>query len=255
MNIFQISKALLDIYNELEENGGELTEELEEELQITKEDFKAKIGDYVALIKQIDADCAAIDIETKRLKTLKDSKKKLKERLSKVACTAIDMFGEHTKSGGAYVDLGTEKVSVRNTTKLETNDELISQIAKDVVLGYMDIGFTNEWDTKNINLEYFINRAKQHTEVDDDGTTYAAPINAMPSNYDNINAEVKIFVPLTTLISDKGIEFMKNLMPMTTNFNVDGSVNKNALKQEFKSHDVSGDNIAKLVPNQTLSIK
>lgn len=255
MNIFQISETLLDIYNEIEENGGEITDELEDELKITQEDFRAKVRDYVAVIKQIDADCDAIDIETKRLKTLKDSKKKLKERLSKIVCKAIDMFGEHTKSGGAYVELGTEKVSVRNTTKLETNDDLISSIAKDVVLGYADIEYTNGWDTTSINPEYFIERAKSHTETDDDGTTHAAPIEVMPSNYDDISAEIKISVPLSTLIGEKGVDFMKNLMPMTTAFNVTGSVNKIALKKEFKADDTWGNNIAKIVPNQSLSIK
>ena len=39
MNIYEISQALLDIYNELEENGGELTEELEKALTITQADF------------------------------------------------------------------------------------------------------------------------------------------------------------------------------------------------------------------------
>ena len=32
MNIFQISQEILDIFQELEENGGELTEELEAQL-------------------------------------------------------------------------------------------------------------------------------------------------------------------------------------------------------------------------------
>ena len=43
MNIWQIQQDLLDIFNELEDNGGELTPELEEKLAVTQEDFKNKI--------------------------------------------------------------------------------------------------------------------------------------------------------------------------------------------------------------------
>ena len=47
MNIWQIQQELLDIFNELEENGGELTSELEDKLNITQSEFKNKkhIGD------------------------------------------------------------------------------------------------------------------------------------------------------------------------------------------------------------------
>ena len=40
MNIWQIQQELLSIFDELEENGGELTEELEQQLAISQEDFR-----------------------------------------------------------------------------------------------------------------------------------------------------------------------------------------------------------------------
>ena len=51
MNIWQIQQDLLDIFNELEDNGGELTPELEEKLAVTQEDFKNKIKSYGEVIK------------------------------------------------------------------------------------------------------------------------------------------------------------------------------------------------------------
>ena len=61
MNIYEISQTLLDIHNELEENGGELTEELEKALTITQADFKQKVRDYASVIKQVNLDIAGID--------------------------------------------------------------------------------------------------------------------------------------------------------------------------------------------------
>ena len=40
MNIFEISKELESVFDELEENGGELTEELEEKLSISQNEFR-----------------------------------------------------------------------------------------------------------------------------------------------------------------------------------------------------------------------
>ena len=153
MNIYEISQALLDIYNELEENGGELTEELEKALTITQADFKQKVRDYASVIKQVDLDIAGIDQEVKRLKAYKESKAKVKERLSAILAKYIDMFGEHTKSGGAYVDLGDEKVSVRNTTKVEVDTDTANAIAKDVMDAYSNISWTNSWDEANLSIQ------------------------------------------------------------------------------------------------------
>lgn len=255
-SIFHIEQQFAEIFAELEDNGGELTPGLEDALAITQNDFENKVANYVEIIKSINADIAAIDVETKRLKEYKDTKKKLKEKLSNILCRAISLFGDKTKSGGSYVDLGIEKVSVRNTTKLETDDDLVTEVAKDVNLGYANIAVMNSWDETAIDTNYFIERAKNHVEVDEEtGEQRPYPLYVTPENYDEINAEIKISVPLSTLINEEGVDFMRNLMNMTTVYNVTGSVNKSALKAKFKQTDTTSNNIAKLVPNQTLSIK
>ena len=68
MNIWQIQQDLLDIFNELEENGGELTPELEEKLAVTQEDFKNKVKSYGEVIKSLKGEIDTIDKETARLK-------------------------------------------------------------------------------------------------------------------------------------------------------------------------------------------
>ena len=46
MNIFQIEQELKELFDTLEENGGELTPELEEALAISQTDFVNKIKSY-----------------------------------------------------------------------------------------------------------------------------------------------------------------------------------------------------------------
>ena len=45
-NIYNITAELEDIFLELEENGGELTPELEERLAITQDNLKSKLDGY-----------------------------------------------------------------------------------------------------------------------------------------------------------------------------------------------------------------
>lgn len=45
-NIYNITAELEDIFIELEENGGELTPELEERLAITQESLTSKLDSY-----------------------------------------------------------------------------------------------------------------------------------------------------------------------------------------------------------------
>ena len=255
MNIYEISQALLDIYNEVEENGGELTEELEKALTITQADLKQKVRDYASVIKQVDLDIAGIDKEVKRLKAYKESKARVKERLSAILATSIDMFGEHTKSGGAYVDLGDEKVSVRNTTKVEVDTDTVNAIAKDVMNTYSNLAWTNSWDEANLSIQSFIDRGKTHTKTDENGEEVPNPINIVPENYKDINATIKLTMPLSKLIGYDGVEFAKKLLVTGAVYSVEGSVSKTDMKKEFVSTNTTENNIAKLVNNKTISIR
>ena len=255
MNIYEISQTLLDIYNELEENGGELTEELEKALTITQADFKQKVRDYISVIKQIDLDITGIDQEVKRLKAYKESKAKVKERLSSILANAIDMFGEHTKSGGAYVDLGDEKVSVRNTTKVEVDTDTVNAIAKDVMNTYSNLNWTNSWDEANLSIQSFIDRGKTHSKTDENGEEVPDPINIIPENYKDINATIKLTMPLSKLIEYEGVEFAKQLLNTGSTYSVEGFVSKTDMKKEFAATNTTENNIAKLVNNKTNSIR
>ena len=255
MNIYEISQALLDIYNGLEENGGELTEELEKALTITQADFKQKVRDYVSVLKQIDLDITGIDQEVKRLKAYKESKSKAKDRLSSILTNAIDMFGEHTKSGGAYVDLGDEKVSVRNTTKVEVDTDTVNAIAKDVMNTYSNLNWTNSWDEANLSIQSFIDRGKTHTKTDENGEEVPDPITIVPENYKDINATIKLTMPLSKLIGYEGVEFAKQLLNTNATYSVEGNVSKTDMKKEFVSTNTTENNIAKLINNKTISIK
>lgn len=243
MNIYQISEELLDIYSQLEENGGELTDELEKALTVTQEDFATKVEDYTKVIKSTKNDISAIDAEVKRLRELKESKQKVIARLEKVLIWAISMFGEQSKTGGKYYDYGTGKVSVRNSTKVEV-DETKTETVVDTFFAYLNnlddnnaFDFQDELDCKEIADII----TKNGCHISDDDLRY-------------VSANLSLDIPISDMFTKEGYAFAKHLSRfIRTNFvKPKSNVNKTRIKDYLKT-DVS--DIAHIVENKTLQIK
>ena len=101
----------------LEENGGELTPEIEEAMQITEENFLDKAEAYGATITEYDAQAEACDAEIKRLlsykRTCQNVSRRMKERLSEA------MRAFHREN----VTAGTFRFSFRKSTAVVVENE------------------------------------------------------------------------------------------------------------------------------------
>lgn len=88
MTLYEISQAYMDLLAEIEENEGELTDELLIKAEGVEQGFEQKAETYASIIKNLEADAAAIEAEEKRLSKRKIVKKnianRMKERLSLV---------------------------------------------------------------------------------------------------------------------------------------------------------------------------
>ena len=254
MNIFNIERELISIFDELEENGGELTEELAAKLEVTQDNFKNKVKSYADLIKTIEEDNILIDKEIKRLQDLKKSKTSLITRLSNIIINAIENFGDINKSGNKYIDYGLGKITIRNTEKVETDDEKLNVIAEEfsraiafeVVMG----GGSNR---ETITPEELIQRCKEHKIYNLD-VVADDPCDVTSEDIMNTVVEITTKQPIRKLIDEKGYSVIKNLMSFDSAISVSPKVDKNALKQELKEND-NNISIAEIVTNKTLNIK
>lgn len=231
-NIFQISQDLLDVCQELEDNGGELTDELEAKLTVSQADFKTKIKSYTDVIKYTEGDIKLIDEEISRLKELKESKKKAIARLEKIVIWAIGMFGEANKSGNKFVDFGTGKVSVRNTEKVEVDDEFAEDAVNKFMEQIREIAFTGELE---------------NNEIEDLVTLPDDVING-------VTAKISVDVPLKEFYGSAG-NILRALYDSKKVFKYAPSINKTELKTALKDNPEAYPMLAHLVPNQTLTIK
>ena len=242
MNIWQISQELLGIEQKLEENGGELTPELEEKLAVTQEDFKNKVKSYGEVIKSLKGEIDIIDKETARLKELKDAKNKVIERLSKVIAQAITKFGDETKSGGKFLDYGTGKISVRNTEKVEIDTDRTDRIAKSVLNYINNLAYTRElYGVNEISYEDL----KKGEGLED--VEY--------NDLANIPATLTFDVNLKELLQNEGVDFMQTFFRLITNYKVKSNVSKTVMKDVIKEGLFDVSKIAHIEQNQSITIK
>ena len=238
MNIFKIQEELIDLFNQIEENYGEVTDEIAEKLAVTEDNLKSKIESYVNVIKLINSDISLIDEEKKRLDQLKKTKSNLVERLKSIIVTAIDNFGETNKSGVKFVDYGTGKVSIRRSNKIELDEEKINLIAeKYKAIMHHEASLGNASVTDGISYEDFFERVSDITPDDIENTTLTVSIN----------------VSLDKLLDNNLFETFKRIHRDSAYVEVSPKIDKASLKDKLE-----GDlniTIGKLVQNKNITIK
>ena len=250
-NIYQLQQELLSIFNELEENGGELTPELEAQLTITEESFKQKVEDYTKVIHHYQDDLNAIKAETERLKRLKESKERTMDRLKKIVLEAVNNFGETNKNGVKFIDYGTGKVSTRNTQAIQLYDDNIEHIIKCLNKVLELESYNNQLDViDSLNEDAFIDKV---ASTPMGGTEVG--LNVSKEDLDHISLCLTTGFTLNDLFTGKAWTALREVIKNNPHFVLASSVSKTSLKEELKENGACAPKIAKLVNNQSLTIR
>lgn len=247
MNIFEIQQDLLSIFDEIEENGGELTAELEEKLEITQENFKNKIESYVNLIRIKEGELYTISQEINRLEALQDTKQRLITRLQKIILQAVNKFGDTTPKGGKFFDYGTGKISIRKTQIVDTNDELIKFVGSNLLHE-----LTVRKENNQLNVLPPITKEEILSNLNNDNE---APFDITSDDLDNIKFDISVEVNLNDILTSDNFEFIKEAITLSPKFKLSSKVSKTELKTKLKENGSCAPNIAQLGYNESLSIK
>ena len=126
MNIYNIQQDFINILNELENNGGEITPELEQALAINESNLKAKALNYIPVVKSISANNNTIDEEINRLQALKKVNNNILTVLKNILVEAMNLYNiEEIKSE-------TNKINFRKSTKVIIDD--IDSLPNDCII-------------------------------------------------------------------------------------------------------------------------
>lgn len=120
-SLYQISEDILRIFDEVEQNDGEITDEQYDALTIKQEELKTKLDAYVKAIKSWEVDEKALKDEKKRFNDRQSVFKNRIERLKAAALEAVLNFGEHGKSN-MFIELPTCRLFSRASKSVEIDE-------------------------------------------------------------------------------------------------------------------------------------
>jgi hypothetical protein len=125
MNLWELTQEELSFIALMEETGGEVTDEILEELAIRQENFQAKAESYTKLIMKLESEVDIAAAEIKRIQSLKKTKENTIERLKEALKTAVMVFGrEDAKTGKKRYETPLFKLSLRHTKSVDIIQEL-----------------------------------------------------------------------------------------------------------------------------------
>ena len=148
-NIFGISQELEDIFYQIEENGGEITPELEERLAITEDKLHDKLDSYRRVYSKFMSDAKTCKEEETRIAKLRKTKENQAERLKDTMLAAVQQFGALGKSGNRLINLPDAKLYTKASacTEVDLNrSSVLMQI-------FLDIYHT-AWEQDTLDPQY-----------------------------------------------------------------------------------------------------
>lgn len=250
-SIFNIEADLEAIFMELEDNGGELTPEIEEKLKITQENFENKVSKYVKAIRYYEDNVSILKGRKKGIDDLLKVRENRAKRLRAVITDAVSRYGIKGKSGNRVFELWDAKLFTRNTEAVELKEDRIAILTEE----FFD--YARELYRQDI-LE---------TGEDIDPTGMLEAINAVcVAKYgedfvpftmgDFANTRYKISFDLTPkeLLTDTQY-ILKAFSALTYCSDVAFCTPKDSIKGYIKTIDESDLSIAELKVNTSISIK
>ena len=112
--LYNIENDYIQLMQQVEENDGELTLEIEEQLAITESQRDGKSIAYLSIITKVDSETTLIDNEIKRLQALKKRNNNIVTKLQSRLLDAVNLFGSYS--------VNLTKFGTRKSTSVEVED-------------------------------------------------------------------------------------------------------------------------------------
>lgn len=125
MNLWQLTQEEMAFIGMMEETGGEITPEIEEDLAIRRENWEDKAHSYTKLILKLDSDIETAAAELKRIQDLKRVKENTVKRLKTALRDSLMVFGRpDSKTGVMRYETPLFKLSIRTSNAVEITQDL-----------------------------------------------------------------------------------------------------------------------------------
>lgn len=254
MNIFNISAELEDIFYQIEENGGEITPELEERLRITEDKLHDKLDSYRRIYSKFMSDAKTCKEEETRIAKLRKSKENQAERLKATMLDAVLNYGATSKNGNKSINLPDAKLY----TKASSCTEVDNNRAAILMQIFLDI-YHVAWEQDTLDEQYGnMSNAELLNKVNTKLVELYPNEEVIPFTMDDLYT-LKINFHFSYSIGELNDISRFSLLnawfdndEITNNF-IEGDMNKTEIKNRIK--DGANISIANIVEHDSLIIK
>ena len=122
-SLYAISFELKSLIDKIIESDGEITDDIENQLKISKEELYQKLGNYRRAVCMIENRAAACKAEKQRLDVLQKTRERAAKRLKDSMLEALLLYGETGKSGNKVIELEDCKLFTKSTESVIENKE------------------------------------------------------------------------------------------------------------------------------------
>lgn len=225
-SLYEITEDLRLICSDLEENGGELTDELAELLTINQNNLKEKLSNYRKAILHYNAIVECSKNEKKRLNDRQKVKENIINRLKSNILLAVKEFGYDGKSGNKIIELDDVTFYTKNTKIVNYNEDRVNLLINTLFAyiyelnseGLLVLG--KDFDVQSL-MDIINEQIKTSLENPDDFIPFTV------QDLNCIEIEINVKKNLAELISD---ENLAKTVITTNNCNIKPTYNKDTLK-------------------------
>ncbi len=124
-SLWQLTQEELSFIALMEENGGEINDEIMEDLAIRRDNFQHKAEAYAKFILKLESEAEQAAAEIKRIQALKKAKENTVLRLKETLLAALMVFTEEDAKGIRRYETPLAKLSTRKSQAVEVLDETL----------------------------------------------------------------------------------------------------------------------------------
>lgn len=253
-NLYDIDNHLQGLINDIEENGGEVSEETLKELEITQEELNKKLTSYCQVIQVYKNKVEAAKVEKKRINDLQNVRKNVIERMKNYMLDAVQKYGCDGKSGNKVVELDTFKIYTTNKKSIVIDEERNDILHKVMISYIIDLTRNGILETGDeIDLTYLLEALNQFaiSEYGEDFEPFTM------ADLKSSSIEIKASSTLFDLFKDKGYvaKFIGDNLVNLTISDATKTEDIQFYNKEAISIEQPGVSIAKEEINTSLTIK
>ena len=251
-SLYQISEDILRIFDEVESNEGEITDELYNALCVKQEELKEKLNDYVKAIKSWEVDEKALKDEKKRFNDRQTVYKNRIERLKAAALQAVLTFGEHGKSN-MFIELPTFRLFSRSSQSIEIDENRIHIFMEEFeryVRELVDAGVL--YSDKDVDLQGILDAINANCRAVHGEDFEEFTLNDLIALKINVNQTASVY---DLFKSGRALQLYGSEPIYTRMENVTSKDDWKTIIESSKVAGTSAPTMAKVVTNQSLQIK